>query len=1360
MTTTATSRGIAAHHNEWLALVEVSGPFLTLPVLKRALPQGLEPTDPDLTRQLRLAYDEWQADPGLHHRWVRWVLSDVLDFDEATLVDGPALPPQVIQHVGEHGVTLRPDLAVIDPGEDTPRLLVRALPRGMDLDDPVEDDRWAATPLQRMVELCRASGVRLGLVTNGQTWTLVDAPQGGPSAFATWDAAVWIDERLSLDAFRTLLGAHRFFAVAEADTLEALLAESAEAEHEVTDQLGYQVRQAVELLVDAFGRADRNSGGQLLDGVPADQVYEAAVTVMMRTVFLLAAEERHLLPLTDHVYQQSYAVSPLHSQLREQADQHGEEPLERRSTAWHRLLATFRMVHAGVAHENLRLPAYGGSLFDPDRFSFLEGRQPDEPWQADPGRPLPVDDRTVLAILHAVQVLKFRQEARRLSFRALDVEQIGHVYEGLLDHTAYYAEGPVLGLTGKHEAELAAEDLTAYDPEEDRDELVDWLKEEAGLTTRQAEKRLDADADAQEQALLRAACDNDDDLFIEIEPYAGLLRRDLRGLHQVWLPGSVYVTSGTARRSTGTYYTPRVLAEEMVHHTLEPLCYHPGSADGADPEDWQLRPAYELLDLRVCDMAMGSGAFLVAACRYLAERLLDAWESAQHATGDEVTIFGDPAADAPDAQLVPADAEDRRILARRVVADRCLFGVDKNPMAVEMAKLSLWLITLAKDRPFSFLDHALRCGDSLLGVTELAQLEHLHPDPNRGRQLHEGTLFDYQATWAPAVKEAIERRRQLESFTVVTVEDAEHKARLHREADEALETLRIIGDVVIGAAIATVNHGDDTLDGTLLDVAEDVAKALDPDTREADRDVRVENFRNRAAFWLDTGRPDTAFRRETLHWPLEFPEIFLDRVQPGFDAIIGNPPFLGWARITETQGDAYNTFLGHHFPPFSKRVDLVAYFFRMGAYLLRNAGIIGLLATNTISQGTTRQGGLDVLLDKDFTIIRARRSFAWPGRASIVASALWLRQGTWGGSVVLDGNHGSTITRLLEFGGRHSELVPLKLEENKGLCYTGSGPWGSGFYIDPATAGSMLQHDPENADVVRKAAGGQDINNSSPPRGSRWVVNMGERDETEARKYTWPFQYLEYHLKGWRTELDANKYRRVVGEWWKYFHPRITLYRSIEERRLTRVLARARVSDHHMLTFLANDLVYLDTVIVFLFDDIRSFGVLQSGLHELWARRYASTLKRDMRYGAGNCFDTFPWPEDVGAIEAPTQELYHKRDEYMRKHGLGLTQTYNRINSPNVGDEYVVDIRELHEAVDYAVADAYGWSDLWLAHGFWATRQGTRFTIGEVAGTEVLDRLLELNHARYAEEVRRGLHDRKTRSGPRAPHGQLGLGTE
>ncbi|MBK6534037.1 MAG: hypothetical protein IPF99_32045 [Deltaproteobacteria bacterium] len=244
--------------------------------------------------------------------------------------------------------------------------------------------------------------------------------------------------------------------------------------------------------------------------------------------------------------------------------------------------------------------------------------------------------------------------------------------------------------------------------------------------------RLRADG---ERKLLQV-CENQTDLYERVVPWMGLVREDVHGVPVVFPEGSVYVTEGTTRRSTGTHYTPRRLTEEVVKYTLEPLVYA-GPAEGLPREAWTLRAAKDLLALRVCDLAMGSGAFLVQVCRYLAERLVEAWEAAERAAGGGlvVTPEGELTASDPRERALPADVEERLALARRYVADRCLYGVDINPMAVEMAKLSLWLVTLQRDRPFTFVDHALRCGDSLLGATELRHLEDytLRPSPRPDR---------------------------------------------------------------------------------------------------------------------------------------------------------------------------------------------------------------------------------------------------------------------------------------------------------------------------------------------------------------------------------------------------------------------------------------------------------------------------------------------------------------------------------------------------------------------------------------------------------------------------------------------------
>jgi len=306
---------------------------------------------------------------------------------------------------------------------------------------------------------------------------------------------------------------------------------------------------------------------------------------------------------------------------------------------------------------------------------------------------------------------------RKLSFRALSILQIGHVYEGLLDHTAVKATEPVLGLNGPrdHEPEVPLAKLETL-AAKGEDDLLSFVKDETGRSTVATVKRLLSSApDDLTLSRFRTVCQGDEKLWQRIKPFAGLVRLDTFDYPVVILPGSVYVTAGTDRRSSGTHYTPESLTEPIVRYTLEPMVYE-GPAEGKPRDQWRLKSPKELLDLKICEMACGSGAFLVQVCIYLAERLLEAWEAAEKrvAGSPRITPYGEVSKGLPDEQLIPLDRQERLIYARRLVAERCVYGVDKNPLAVEMAKLSLWLLTLAKDKPFTFLDHAIRCGDSLV----------------------------------------------------------------------------------------------------------------------------------------------------------------------------------------------------------------------------------------------------------------------------------------------------------------------------------------------------------------------------------------------------------------------------------------------------------------------------------------------------------------------------------------------------------------------------------------------------------------------------------------------------------------------
>jgi hypothetical protein len=1329
---------IARHHADWLRLVETSGPFLSMPVLLRAFPQGLERHEPEVRAELADAYGQWlergrhrRGDHrAVHRQFIHHVLTRTLGLPESLLLEGQALPGNLNVPVREHCEVLSPHWALVNPqgreGAGAARLLVRWYEDGQGLEKALAGERWVASPVSRMVELLRAANVRLGLVSNGEHWVLVHAPRGETSGTASFFAHLWQEEKVTLQAFRSLLGVERFFNQPDSDTLEGLLAGSAHDQQEVTDQLGFQVRRAVEQLIKALDRIDRDRGRKLLAGVSEREAYEAAVSVMMRLVFLFCAEERGLLMLGDPLFDAGYAVSTLRDQLREVEDLRGAEVMQRRHDAWARLLAVFRAVHGGVQHEAMRLPGYGGSLFDPDRFPFLEGRKKGTSWREQAADPLPIDNHTVLQLLEALQLLQVKVpggvETRRLSFRALDVEQIGHIYEGLLDHTATRAAGPVLGLVGakgqEPEVPLARlEDLRA----KGSDVLVEALADETGKSSKAIQKAVQYEEIDEAAGLLRA-CEHDEALYERVRPFAGLVREDESEHPVVILDGSLYVTQGTDRRTTGTHYTPRSLTEEVVRYALEPLVYV-GPAEGKPAQEWKLRSAKEILGLKICDFAMGSGAFLVQACRHLSERLVEAWDEAERSAEGRlvVTPEGELSTGAPSERPLPRDPEERLAIARRIVADRCLFGVDKNPMAVEMAKLSLWLVTLQKNRPFTFVDHALRAGDSLLGVTEIRQVEQFDLSGEHGE-----TKIAQRCR--AAVRAALDCRRRLESFTVETPKDVERKQALHSEAERALADVRLIADLLVGIELQEQGEGRQT---SLENTKAYLAHVLDAAASLQSREKFLCELEARSKRYLGDRKP--------FHWPIEVPEIFVDSTEPGFSALLGNPPFLGGTRISTILGGPYFEWLKRVTPGAGNRADLVVYFLRRAFSLVRQAGTLGYIATNTVSQGDSREGGLSWICGHGGTIYSARRGIPWPGAAAVVVHELHIAKGAGPQSRRLDDRPAKRISAFLVEA--ESDSAPLSLAENAGIAFEGFKIYGQGFLFadgDPkATPLSemhrLLAENPANNERVRPYLGGEEVNESPLHLHQRYVIDFEEMSLEEAGR--WP-ELLDILDKKVRPERVKKSGQVAKAPWWRFFNTRPELRRAMGA--LRRVLVCSKVTTHLAFAWMPVSIAFSHKLAVFVREDDAFFGLLQSSAHEVFTRFFSSTLGEALNYSTTDAFEPFPIPrglEHHEGLAGVARELYAFRADLMVREDFGLTRLYGRYHDETDSSPGVARLRQLHRALDEEVLRAYGWSDLGLEHAFVRRPEGVRFSLSEGAGARLIGRLLKLNRDRCGERL-------------------------
>jgi len=1321
-------------HRRWLQLVDTDGPFLAVPALKRVWPQGMPSLDDDRHAELMAARPEFErAWDTFHARreqggdtsqveaarraydrardaWVEVILREVIGWEDHHTTDLATLPiPSPVATSPDRRVSIHATGAVRHG--DRIGALVLVVDPGDSLRDIV-DDGWAASPIDRMEVLLRDSGVPIGLVTDGRWWGLVCARPDAMVASGIVDASTWAEEREVRDAFFTLLRLQRLVGGNPEDRLPALFAESVAAAEEITEALGVQVRRAVELLISAFSEAAEYAREQgESDPLPADrnQVYEAAVTIMMRVVFLLFAEERSLLP-QGQLFSLGYGLAGELDALDERAREEQTEALDATHLTWHRLLATSNALYAGASFEDIRLPSYGGSLFDPSRFPFLLDRTSRGVLR------VAVSDRVMLEVLRAVQVAELRgQPARRISFRDIDVEQIGYIYEGLLGYSCASVSEVTLGLIGSPgaEPEITLPELEAItgryaDPGRVAEAIIAIIQQTqpgAKPPTKSALAKAyggAGDIEDAERALL--AVTRDVTLRARLRPLIGIIRRDLRNRPVVVQPGGLVVVETPSRATAGAHYTPRSLAEEVVEHALEPLVYSPGPHQTADRDRWRLISSDTILDLKVADIACGSGAFLVGAARYLAARLVEAWHAEGAAVGE------------PHALYVSA--------LRKVVAS-CLYGADINAMAVEMCKLSLWLVSLDPKLPFSFVDDKVLHGNSLVGLTDVRQLKAMHIDPDQ--ITNAPSLFDLDVE--SILRRAANLRRRLanEVNDLDPERSAVTKRRLLREVHEVVAPLALVADGVVAAGLALGGKPGKALDAAYENLRVAVADAFPADC-EGDRT------------WLDkiiseglTPTVPTDYERwQPLHWILAVPDVM---ERGGFDAVIGNPPFLGGKKVSGAVGSNVREWFVNVLAGTAKgNADLVAYFFLRAFGLLAAHGNLGLIATNTVAQGDTREVGLDRMVADGFTITRSIQSRSWPASGvNLEYAAVWGSRGRVDDQLqrISDDVLVPQISSLLEPAGR-LEGAPLRLMDNAGIAFIGTYMLGMGFVIDSDQALRWIEEDPTNREVLFPFLNGEDLNSRPDCSGSRWAIDFGFRSELAAQEFQAPFARVLELVKGERASKAAGV---RDAPWWLYWRSRPAMRQAIAE--LDEVLVIALVSKTVMPMRVPTGQVFSHALGVFATNSFSDQAVLSSSPHQMWAIKYGSGMRNDPRYTPSDVFETFGRPAPTDWLDKIGRRLDTERREIMLRRQLGLTRLYNLVNDPDIADEAdedVANLRSIHVELDRAVMDAYGWTDVDLDHGFHTYRHMQRWTVSPVARVEILDRLLEENHRRAAAQ--------------------------
>jgi hypothetical protein len=796
---------------------------------------------------------------------------------------------------------------------------------------------------------------------------------------------------------------------------------------------------------------------------------------------------------------------------------------------------------------------------------------------------------------------------------------------------------------------------------------------------------------------------------------------------------------GSERSASGSHYTPDELVQPLIKHSLDHVIEE--KVKEHDKER-------ALLSIKVCDVACGSGHILLNAARRIGTEL------ARVRTGEE---------------------QPSPIASRKGVRDaigHCIYGVDKNPLAVELCKVALWLEAHNPGEPLNFLDHHIKCGDSIVGLAHMEELETGIPDEafkkmpgddpevlkelakiNR-KQRQEGlALLKDMRTVADSMTNISALYQRFNALPEHTVEEIARKAGEFKR-------------FITGPRYRMIK--------TLANLQ--VAQFFIPKTEEY-RHLLITHSQYRAYLQGNLPLPGNleedidrfTERRVFFHWFLEFPDVF---AKGGFDSILGNPPFLGNRKIKSTLGADYLEWVKYCYAP-AGAIELVGYFFRRIFNIIKPGGFQSLIATNTIAQGAAREGGLEVIEKNGGTINFAIRSMKWPGLAAVDVSLISIFKGKWSKKTILNNRKVEKISPYLD----DSEIfsTPFELKQNIDKSFQGSIVLGKGFILSPEEVKNLIYKNNKNKDVIFSYLTGDDLNSRPDQSPSRWVINFFDWPKEKCKEeYPDCFEIIERLVKPERQRKnDKGEYvlrKPLPQRWWLYADKRPKLYRIISSQE--RVLIINRYSKIPVFSFIKKGDIYSDSIVVITIEEFSIYSILNSDIHVQWAWKFSSTMRdAGIRYLPSSCFETFPFPQNLSPdmeqeLERIGEEYHEFRRQIMLKLELGLTKTYNLFhckdltteqikkqskkdqNTCETGSRDILKLRELHKQMDEAVLRAYEWTDIELGHDFYEVdylpeNDRIRYTISPQARKEILKRLLELNHKIHEQEVKAGLVETK-----------------
>ena len=1162
------------------------------------------------------------------------------------------------------------------------------------------------------------------LVTNGQFVRLLrDATRLSRLSYLEFDLERIMEEELFVE-FALL---YRVLHVTrmpetqdsgEESVIEFYHQEALDSGSRIREKLSEAVEQSLKLLGNGLLQHPANEtlheealSAQLQPG----NFYLHLLRVVYRTLFLMVTEERHLIYPEKRdeetnrkrdIYYRYYSIGRLTRMAEKQIY---VDPCK--IDLWRSLLVTFRLFENEKYGEKLAIKPLGSGLFAPNALGSLKDQE--------------LDNRTLLDVLNLLVTFENENRQRvRVNYADLDVEEFGSVYEGLLE----------------------------YDP------VINSV--------------------------------NGKPVFSFVK--------------------------GEGRSSSGSHYTPEELVKPLIKHSLDYIIEErlnvPEHVIASEVR--QTLREQQLLSISVADVACGSGHILLSAARRIALEL------ARVRTGEDQ----------------PAPPAMRK--ATRDVIRNCIYGVDLNPLAVELCKVALWLEAHNPGEPLNFLDHRIKCGNSIVGVAHMEDLKKGIPDEAFKKLADD----DKETVKYFRDKNKEERKELAGQFKIDRDADVNNRveelavsygeiAKMPEFTPEEIEAKKNAYNKL------TYGYGWMRLQ-QLADIQ--TAQFYIPKTENYQSHLITDgDYRT----WLNgkqqiTGQAPAyaggiAARTRFFHWFLQFPTVMQNG---GFDCIVGNPPFLGGQKLTGIFGNNFAEYVKYEYAPIGS-VDLVTYFFRRIFNILKRKGFLSLISTNTIAQGDARVGGLAVIYQQGGAINHAVRSMKWPGRAAVEVSLVTIHKGKWNGKYILDQKEVRQVTSYLDDSIPLGDPFPLKANEEK--SFQGSIVLGKGFVLTPIEAQKLIDKNKKNKDVLFPYLNGDDLNNQVDQSPTRWVINFKDWPLCRYTQEEWDTLNIELQNeiekkleKGNIIEIAPPHFKKEVAAdypdcldiverlvkperlkqigdrgaqfWWQFLRMRGELYSSIEN--LKKVIAVARISKTVAFELIPKRMVFADALVIFPFDNLKILCLLQSTLNVSWAWNYCTTMKSDLNYSPGNTFDTLPFPYLKKEYIENTGKIYFEhRQGLMKSLQAGLTKTYNLFHATGINEqlkskdlngktnkeikkkygkeiwnlwkhlqkmEYpnkggtsctwedavkgIEELRRLHVDMDNAVLEAYGWhedSEKWgkaiaLKHDFYEVdylpeNDRVRFTIHPNARKEVLKRLLLLNHERYEDEIKQGLHKKK-----------------